>query len=175
MDLLSDQAALNASGAATGPLTDLDLDSIKFLLGLDPFVSSQSPSLGPPRFVPNDPASDAGDADPSKTVKETHEISTADSNSHQSLQTSITDVTPGWLDALFGANVTDETQLTVTYAFTDTVTTTTVETAVVNVFGYYSFSLWFDTLFGSLAFSELQPATLLEHPVAGPIHVGPGA
>jgi hypothetical protein len=168
-DLLSDQSAVRG-GAAVGPTTDLDPASIEFLLALDPFVGNPAPTLSPPRFIQNEPASDGGDAGVSGTTRqETHQLTTSDINTQQSVTTTITDDKPGWLDALFGSNQSTEDQFTLTYSTSQQVTQTQTQTVTVNVYGQYGFGLWFDTLFGTLAFTELEPSQLLHEPTAGQI------
>jgi hypothetical protein len=172
-DLLSDQSAVKG-GAAVGPETNLDPASIEFLLGLDPFVGDASPTLSPPRFIQNDPTSDGGDAGVGGTTQqESHQLTTSDMNSQQSITTNITDYKPGWLDALFGSNQSAEDQLTLTYSTSQQVTQTETQTVTVHVYGQFGFGLWFDTLFGTLAFTELEPSQLLQ-PLAEQVHVRPG-
>jgi len=174
-DLLSDQTALRG-GAAVGPATNLDAASIEFLLALDPFVGNPTPTLSPPRFVPSDPASEGGDAGVGgTTLKETYQLTTSDINTQQSVTTTITDDAPGLWEALFGTNQSTENQLTLTYSTSQQVTQTQTQTVTVQVYGDYLFGVWYDTLFGTLAFTELQPSQLLQNPVAEQVNVRPGA
>jgi hypothetical protein len=173
-DLLSDQAAVRG-GAAVGPTTNLDSASIEFLLSLDPFVGTTVPTLSPPRFVRNDPTSDGGDAGTGgATRQEIHQITTSDLNSQESVTTTITDYKPGWLDALFGSNQSTEDQITLTYKTSQEATQIETQTVTVNVYGQFGFSLWFDTLFGTLAFTQLEPSALIR-PLGEQVHVGPVA
>jgi hypothetical protein len=173
-DLLSDQSAVRG-GAAVGPETNLDLASIEFLLALDPFVGNPTPTLSPPRFIQNDPTSDGGDAGVGGTTQqETHQLTTSDMNTQQSVTTNITDYKPAWLDALFGSNQSTEDQLTLTYSTSQQVTQTETQTVTVHVYGQFGFGLWFDTLFGTLAFTELEPSQLLPNPTAEQVDVRPG-
>jgi hypothetical protein len=172
-DLLSDQTAVQG-GAAVGPETNLDPASIEFLLALDPFVGDPTPTLNPPRFIQNDPTSDGGDAGAGGTTRqETHQLTTSDMNTQQSVNTTITDYKPGWLDALFGSNQSTEDQLTLTYSTSQLVTQTDTQTVTVHVYGQFGFGLWFDTLFGTLAFTELEPSELVQIPIADPVHMRP--
>ena len=95
------------------------------------------------------------------TRQVTHQLTTSDMNTQQSVTTNITDYKPAWLDALFGSDQSTEDQLTFTYGTSKQVTQTETQTVTVHVYGQFGFGLWFDTLFGTLAFTELEPSQLL--------------
>jgi hypothetical protein len=155
-DLLADQNELQAGGAMAGSRTNLDLASVKFLLGLDPFVTVSDPALGPPRFT--QVGEKAGDAVPQPdTFQVSHGITTEDTTAQNSITTDISDYKPGWLDALFGGNTATDSQVTLTYATSDQVTVGQTQTIELSVSGPYGCEFWLDNLFGTFAFTALPP------------------
>ncbi len=123
-DLLQDQQALKTGGVAT---TGLDATSIQMLLNLDPFCVRKpstiaveiGPALvGPPRFVPADPAERQGEGT-TVTFSESIDVTSEDKEVQTTTQTNITDVKPSWVSVLFGgSNVETTTTMTFTTAQT---------------------------------------------------------
>jgi hypothetical protein len=162
-DLLSDKQSILGAPASqpSGPVTNLNLDAINMLLDLDPFVGNISPPLAPPRFVHGDPqGGDATAAQGAVPLSITHQVTSTDATSQKSMSAEITDYKPGWLDALFGGNVSTENTITLTYSSSSQVSTDSKQVVLVHVYGAYKFEVWFDTLFGTLAFPPMAPSML---------------
>jgi hypothetical protein len=166
--LISDlQAILSSSGAITaGPDTNLDADSLQMLLSLDPFVGNPTPSLPAPRFLPADPPSFLGaGSDPNgDTIAVSHEITTTDTATTNSVQATITDTKPGWLNSLFGFDTDQSTerQTTLGYTTAEQNSTDNKQTIQVKFFAGPTdpptgARFFFDTLFGTFAFLPLDP------------------
>jgi hypothetical protein len=126
-DLQQEQQSLAAGGA---PRLGLDLDTIKSLLSQDPLtttrripaVAASPPLVGPPRFVPANPAAHqgSGTGPMGDIVQVTFDTTTEDKTINTNSQTNITDMKPGWAAVLLGA---DNTETTTTAVFTTSHTT----------------------------------------------------
>jgi hypothetical protein len=163
--LVQDQQSLSKGGTAS--LTSLDAQTINMLIALDPYLASRPrtvivlgpPVIGPPRFSPLSPArrfsvggtSSGGDifSIANETISETKNIKT-------SASVNITDVKPGWIDVIFGA---DNTETTTTVTITNGVTTDEKSdetiTNTVTMFSQgnddpYDVMMFYDNLFGTL-------------------------
>lgn len=131
------QQALQTIAAGGQSPLGLDAETIKYLLGLDPLATPPGPhhiAIGPgvhfgppvigrPRFVPADPPGRAGtgtgaDGD---VFEASYDTATDDVHTTTSAHTTITDVKPGWIPVLFGAD--DNVETTTTTTFTTTQTT----------------------------------------------------
>jgi len=176
-NLISDAAAIAASsGSVTvGPVTNLDAATLKALLNLDPFISNPSPTLLPPRFVPNDPPSAGGNGtDPSgDAFTVTHDVSVTDTTTQTNVSTTISDYKPGWLIGLLGDNQSTENQMTFTYTSANQVNTEQKQTATVTFFAGpndppYLVGLFFDRLFGTFAFTPFH-TNIITKPGHGPV------
>jgi hypothetical protein len=163
--LVADLRTIESGGTQT--TSGLDAATIKLLLALDPYyvlsqrgnvVSLQPPLLGPPRFVAMDPANvnAAGTASTGDVFTRANEQITDTSTTTTNQSVSVTDVKPGWIDVLFGA---DNTETTTTVTLTNTVTTDqkTDETITNTVTMYstgasdsYSIDFYYDNLFQTI-------------------------
>jgi len=165
-DLISDAKAIaSSSGKVTaGPQTGLDAASLQKLLALDPFVGNPSPTLLPPRFVQNDPASVGGsgtDAQNGDVLSVSHEVTTTDTSTQTTTTTTISNYKPGWLVALFGNSESTENQMTFSSTLAVQKVTDQKQTATVTFFAGpndppYLVGLYFDRLFGTFAFTALK-------------------
>ena len=118
-DLQQEQTALT-NGAA--PRLGLDLATIQELLNYDPLTAKRSvviralgaPIIGPPRFVPSHPPgkNGSGTASGGDQIQVTFDVSTDLKQTTSHVQTSITDVKPGWVSVLFGGSNTATTTTT---------------------------------------------------------------
>jgi hypothetical protein len=164
-DMLSDaQALAPAPDSAMGPITGLDRATIAMLLALDPFVPTISPNLDPERFVQNDPlsAQGRGTGGTGDILAITHELTTTDVAARTNVTLQITDYKPGWLIALFDDNTATEHQVTASYGAGNQVITDTKLTATVHFVASptdppYAVGLYFDRLFGTIAFTPWPP------------------
>lgn len=128
--LLQDRSLLESGKPG---FTGLDLATINMLLKLDPFAPPATAGLvsattiaapvgpaviGPPRFVaanPSDGQSGSGTSSTGDILKVSYETTQEDKNVTTSSQVNVTDVKPGMLDVLFGA---DNVETTTTTTFT---------------------------------------------------------
>lgn len=163
--LISDLHSLNSGGDAAD--TGLDAQTIQLLLELDPYYLSSKrlsgiiagPALvGPPRFTPATPTQRKGAgtlktgdvfSSATETIDETKTVS-------PNATTSVTDVKPGWMDVIFGA---DNTETTTTLTITNGATTddksdeTITNTITMNSAGDsdpYDIQIYYDHLFGTI-------------------------
>lgn len=176
-DLLAEQQSL-ASGAA--PRLELDAQTIKSLLAQDPLITVRRPIVsqpfgpavvGPPRFVPADPAghngSGTGSTGTGDTVIATYEATTDDKQTTISTQTNVTDMKPGFLSVLFGGDDT-ETTTTATLTNTQSIDTKTTDklTSTITFFSEgaddpYDVKIFYDNLFGTYAILDAHSPLLV--------------
>jgi len=164
--LTQDRQSLDAGQPAV--YTGLDIDTIKMLLNLDPFcvtrvVTSVGPPLvSPPRFVPATPPEQSGEGTSTMgdQISASHEVTVDDKQVRTTVNMTVTDAKPGWLDVIFGSPNVESTQtLTCTVGYS---TDTKIDEKVTDV-GYffsdgpedtYDVMLFYDNLFGTLLFAE---------------------
>jgi hypothetical protein len=167
--LIQDRDSLAAGGNAKN--TNLDAASIEMLLSLDPFVANPKPVLGAPRFVPADPPNRAGfgTSPQGDQISVSHQVTVEDKRTTTAIKTKITEFRPGWLSALFGSDQTR--QDTVTFGYTssisDKVDDKISDTATFFSAGPedpYNVDMFFDRLFGTLAFAP-SATVFLQVPV----------
>lgn len=183
--LTADLQSLNGGGTAT--YTGLDLQTIQLLLELDPYyllgkrvggIINGQPLVGPPRFTPADPVERQGSGTlatgdvfswANETINETKTVS-------NNATTSVTDVKPGWMDVIFGADNTDTTTtLTITNGATtddksDETITNTITMVSQDQNDPYDIQIYYDHLFGTIVpiptgSPVLQGVTIVADPV----------
>jgi hypothetical protein len=176
-DLLQEEQSL-ASGKP--PRLGLDLDTIKSLLSQDPLVETARstlgagvgpPAVGPPRFVPANPAghkgSGTGASSGGDVVQASFDTATDDKQTTTNSQTNITDAKPGWLSVLFGA---DNVETTTTSVLTSTQSVDDKSddkvTATVTFFSEgaddpYNVLLFYDNTFGTYAILDVNSSLLV--------------
>jgi hypothetical protein len=162
-DLLQEQASLQSGGT---PRLGLDLDTIKTLLSQDPLATPRRvvtgvfgpPLVGPPRFIPADPAGrkGSGTGPQGDVVQVTFDTTSETKNITTNSTTKVTDMKPGWAAVLFGADDNQETTTTATFTMTNTTDDKTEDkvTSTVTFFSQgvddpYDVKLFYDCTFGT--------------------------
>lgn len=185
-DLIGDLESLNGGGQAT--TTGLDVQTLQTLLDLDPYyllskrrdsAAVGPPLVGPPRFTPASPPGRAGDGSLStgdvfsqsnETISETKTV-----NTNQTV--SVTDVKPGWIDVIFGADNTETTTtLTITNGATvddksDETITNTITMVSQGDGDTYDIQIYYDQLFGTIV--PVPTDSLVLQGVPTPVEVSP--
>jgi hypothetical protein len=170
--LAADKQALAAGGKATN--TGLDASTIETLLALDPYYEVGNGAIVsaslivPPRFVPLVPMNRSGDATGSSgdifSLANEQVSDTSTTNINQTVN--VTDVKPGWIDVLFGA---DNTETTTTVTTTNTVTsdqktdqtiTNTISLMSTGPNDSYDVNLYFDNLFQTILAVDVSSPVL---------------
>jgi hypothetical protein len=162
-DLMQEKAILQGGGA---PTLGLDADTIDTLLSVDPIVSTApgrlgwfgGPRIGPPRFVPADPAGRNGTTTSAggDVFQASYDVATDSKHTVTSSTVKITDNKPGWGAVLFGAS--DNTETTTTSTFTssqatddkaDDKVTSTITLVSAGHDDPYNVKIFYDRTFGT--------------------------
>ncbi len=172
-DLIQEQTAL-AGGAA--PRLGLDPDTIQQLLNYDPLTAKRSiviralgaPLIGAPRFVPANPPGKTGSGTGSSgdQIQVTFDVATDLKQTTSHVQTSITDVKPGWLSVLFGGSNT-QTTTTTTFTTSQTIDSKSDDklTSTLTLFSQgaddaYNVKIFYDCTFGTYLALDANSAAL---------------
>jgi hypothetical protein len=175
-DLLQEAQALESGKA---PTLKLDLDTIKSLLAVDLLVppkhavltgANSGPAvIGPPRFVPANPQgrNGSGTSSGGDVFGASYEVVTDDKQTTINSNTTVTDLKPGWVGALFGGNNT-ETTTTATLTTTQSTDNKTDKklTSTITLFSEgrddpYDVKILFDRLFGTYVILSSNSALLV--------------
>jgi hypothetical protein len=160
-DLMQEKAILKGGGTAT---LGLDLATIDALLDVDPIVGSASrftlfgPRIGPPRFVPANPAGRSGTTTSSggDVFQATYDVATDAKHTVTNSKTTITDNKPGWGAVLFDGAENTETITTSTFTTsqstddkTDVKVTSTITLVSSGHDDPYNVKIFYDNTFGT--------------------------
>jgi hypothetical protein len=189
-DLQQEQQRLQSGGAST---LHLDLDTIASLLSMDPLISSArpvitrfgGPAVGPPRFVPANPPGRKGSGTGSggDIFQASFDVATDDKHTTTNSKTTVTDLKPGWVSVLFGA---DNTETTTTATFTNTQSvddkaddkiTSTITLFSTGLDDPYDVKIFYDNTFGTYAILDsnsplLQGVVIVGGTIGGTIGTG---
>jgi hypothetical protein len=174
LDLQQERQSLQNGGT---PRLGLDLDTIKTLLSQDPLAATRRvvtgvfgpPLVGPPRFIPANPAGHQGSntGPQGDVVQVSFDTTIETKNVTTNSTTKVTDMKPGWVGVLFGIDDNDETTTTATFTMTNTTDdksddkiTSTVTFFSQGVDDPYDVKMFYDRTFGTYMILDSDSSAL---------------